>query len=55
METCYNWNIEPTSALLVHSIWRPFRARCRGGWFLGLKPQAESSSPFGARDQMSKL
>ena len=26
-----------------------------GGWFLGLKPQAVSWSPFVARDQMSKL
>src|SRR6476469_6897167 len=28
---------------------RPFRARRRGGRFLGLKPQAESCSPFGAK------
>jgi len=28
-------------------------ASLAGGWFLGLKPQAESRSPFGARDQMS--
>ena len=59
IETCYN--LDPTFALLVRSICRPFRAR-RSGWrFPGLKPWAESSCPFGAeisrRDflQMSKL
>ena len=29
--------------------WRPFRARCGLGRFPGLKPRAESYSPFGAR------
>jgi hypothetical protein len=34
----------------------PFQgASLVGGWFLGLKPQAVSWSPFGARNQMSKL
>ena len=31
----------------------PFRARRRGGRFLGLKPQAESYSPFGAPEPRS--
>jgi hypothetical protein len=39
----------PPSALLVRSIWRPFRAHCSGGRFPGLKPWAESSRPFGAK------
>ena len=30
-------------------MWRPFRARCGWGRFPGLKPRAESYSPFGAR------
>jgi hypothetical protein len=47
IETCDN--LEPTFGLLIHSICRPFRAR-RSGWrFPGLKPWAESSSPFGAK------
>jgi hypothetical protein len=40
--------LKPTSALLVDSIWRPFRARRSGRRFPGLKPSAESCSPFGA-------
>ena len=39
--------------LLGQSMWRPFRARRRGGRFLGLKPQAESYSPFGAPEPRS--
>ena len=47
IETCYS--VEPTFALLVRSICRPFRAR-RSWWrFPGLKPWVESSSPFGAK------
>jgi hypothetical protein len=47
IETC--GNLEPTFELLIHSICRPFRAR-RSGWRIpGLKPWAESSSPFGAK------
>jgi hypothetical protein len=47
IETCYN--LEPTLALLVRSFCRPFRAR-RCWWrFPGLKPWAESFSPFGAK------
>ena len=38
-----------TSALLVDWIWRPFRARRWGCRFQGLKPLAESWSPFGAK------
>jgi len=42
------YNLDPTLALLVRSICRPFRAR-RSEWrFPGLKPWAESSGPFGA-------
>jgi hypothetical protein len=41
-----NWEVrpsDPASALLGHSIWRPFRARpALGGRFPGLKPWAES-------------
>jgi hypothetical protein len=36
------------SALLVDSMWRPFRARRAGVRFPGLKPWAESCCPFGA-------
>jgi hypothetical protein len=35
-------------ALLVDSIWRPFRARLSEVIVPGLKPWAEFSSPFGA-------
>src|SRR6476646_11115053 len=35
--------------LLGQSMWRPFRARCGFGRFPGLKPRAESRSPFGAK------
>jgi hypothetical protein len=59
IETCYD--LEPTFALLVRSVCRPFRA-CRSWWrFPGLKPWAEASSPFGAKSsrrdflRMSKL
>jgi hypothetical protein len=59
IETCFI--LDPTFALLVRSICRPFRAR-RSGWqFPGLKPWAESSCPFGAKThrrdflQMSQL
>jgi hypothetical protein len=31
---------------------RPFRAFLWGGWFLGLKPQAESYNPFGAQERL---
>src|ERR1700722_16505308 len=41
--------IGPTFALLVRSICRPFRANLSGRRFPGLKPWAESSSPFGAQ------
>jgi hypothetical protein len=59
IETCYN--LKPIFALLVRSICRPFRARRPWSRFPGLKPWAESSSPFGAKTfrgdflQMSKL
>ena len=37
-----------SSAWLLDSIWRPFRAH-RSGWPVpGLKPWAEFCSPFGA-------
>jgi hypothetical protein len=55
------YNLEPTFALLVRSICRPFRARHSGWRFPGLKPWAESSCPFGAKTsrrdflQMSQL
>jgi hypothetical protein len=45
---CQVLQSESTSALLVNSIWRSFRARRSGGRFPGLKPWAESCSPFGA-------
>ena len=35
--------------LLGQSIWRPFRVRWGLGRFPGLKPRAESCSPFGAK------
>ena len=36
-------------ALLGQSMWRPFSARWALGRFAGLKPRAESCSPFGAK------
>jgi hypothetical protein len=35
--------------LLEQSTWRPFRAQSGLGRFPGLKPRAESCSPFGAK------
>jgi hypothetical protein len=49
IETCYNWQLDPTSTLLGRSIWRPLRAHPSGWLFPGLKPWAESSCPFGAQ------
>jgi hypothetical protein len=37
--------------VLGQSMWRPFRARCGLGRFPGLKPRAESCSPFGAKNR----
>jgi hypothetical protein len=45
---CQVLQLESTSALLVDLIWRPFMGRRSGGRFPGLKPWAESRSPFGA-------
>jgi hypothetical protein len=45
--------LNSTTALLVGSIWRPFRAHRSGSEFPALKPWAEASSPFGQKSSVA--
>jgi hypothetical protein len=47
-ERTSSWLLRSKWAECAALLWRPFRAGRWGEWFLGLKPQAESCSPFGA-------
>src|SRR6185437_1594793 len=49
----WSWFGGARSGGMERVLRRPFRARLRGGRFLGLKPQAESYSPFGAPEPRS--
>jgi hypothetical protein len=46
--------MESETGAVERGFLAPFRGLRWGGCLLGLKPQAESRSPFGARNQMSK-
>jgi hypothetical protein len=50
------FRFESETGAVERGFLAPFQgASPRGGCLLGLKPQAESWSPFGARDQMFNL
>jgi hypothetical protein len=49
--TCDNWTIGPRFAVLGRSIWALSGRVALGGRFPGLKPGAESCSPFGPKNE----